>query len=59
MTQTGGFAFLIAWSTFIALCGLLVYLILRRPAAPDRERADRRPAAPEEHPETDREEGIS
>ncbi len=30
MTQTGGFAFLIAWSVFIVLCGVLAYLILRR-----------------------------
>jgi hypothetical protein len=28
MTRSGVSAFLIAWSTFIVLCGLLIYLIL-------------------------------
>jgi hypothetical protein len=30
MTDTGGFAFLIAWSTFIVLCLLLAWIIIRR-----------------------------
>jgi hypothetical protein len=30
MTQTGGFAFLIAWTVFLALCAGLAWLILRR-----------------------------
>lgn len=31
MTQTGGFVLVIAWTIFIALCGLLVWFLLRRP----------------------------
>jgi hypothetical protein len=30
MTDTGGFAFLIAWSTFITLCLILGWTITRR-----------------------------
>jgi hypothetical protein len=53
MTDTGGFAFLIAWALFFALCLGLAYLILRRPRrdrdpaqrseGPDQSRADRPP----------------
>ncbi|MFC0531957.1 hypothetical protein [Phytohabitans kaempferiae] len=41
MTQTGGFAFLIAWGTFFLLCGFLVYLILRRRESGGRPRRGR------------------
>jgi len=30
MTQTGGFAFVIAWTIFLILCAALAWLILRR-----------------------------
>ena len=30
MTQSGGFAFLVGWSVFVALLLVLAYLILRR-----------------------------
>ena len=30
MTQTGGFAFLIALSIFFVLCGVLAWFVLRR-----------------------------
>jgi hypothetical protein len=30
VTDTGGFAFLIAWAIFFALCLTLAYLIVRR-----------------------------
>jgi hypothetical protein len=30
MTQTGGFAFLTAWSIFFLLCAVLLWFILRR-----------------------------
>jgi hypothetical protein len=30
VTDTGGFAFLIAWGLFFALCLALAYLVLRR-----------------------------
>ncbi len=30
MTQTGGFVFLIAWSIFFALWGLLAWFVVRR-----------------------------
>lgn len=56
MTQTGGFAFLIAWGTFILLGGLLTYFILRRPAAGTPPRSRRRTAAPDERDEPDRDE---
>jgi hypothetical protein len=30
VTQTGGFAFLIAWSGFFVLCAVLAWFVLRR-----------------------------